>query len=412
MRALTFHIAPRTWLRTKLIAAVRGQRAYWGRASGLRLAEVPVPELPGDDWVRCRTLLGGICGSDLAMLLLRHPPDSILQAFSSMPLVPGHENVAEVAACGAGADPSWLGRRVCVEPTLGCAARGIDPPCPSCAAGQFNVCENFAPPPGADVLPAGTSTGYNARTGGSWGESFVAHVSQLVPVPETLADEQAILTDPLACSLHAVLRSRWQEARLVCVYGGGVLGLGIVAALRAVGYAGRIELLARHPFQRERAVALGADEAVDTGADVLTAAARRVGGRIVKARFGARMLLGGYDVVYECVGAPGTLSDALKLARAAGQVVLVGTAGPGRIDPTPVWFQEVDLVGAYGRQVERWQGRDVGTYALVHELLAAGALRADGLLTHTFPLDRYPQAFEAAVGRRRSGAIKVAFDLR
>ncbi|KKK51097.1 hypothetical protein LCGC14_3118360, partial [marine sediment metagenome] len=81
-------------------------------------------------------------------------------------------------------------------------------------------------------------------------------------------------------------------------------------------------------------------------------------------------------------------------------------------DLTPIWFRELSLVGAYGRQIERLDDREVNTYALVHEMLTQGKLKTDGLLTHTFPLAEYRQAFTMAMHKAAHGAMKVAFDFR
>ncbi len=414
MRALTFNITPWIWLRAKAAAAIVGRRAFWGRAGGLRLRDVPPPPLPGDRWVRCRTRLGGICGSDLAMVRLAQPPDSLLQAFTSMPLIGGHENVAEVVETARTADRAWIGRRVCVEPTLACAARGIDPPCRRCAAGEFGTCENLAAAgQGAFGLPAGMSIGYNRATGGSWGETFVAHVSQLVEVPEALSDEQAVLTDPLACSAHAVLRADLAGVGAVAILGGGALGLGVAAVLRAAGFDGRVDLFARHAFQRALAVRLGATEALDErGAADLDAVAARVGGRVLPVRFGRKTLVGGYDLVFDAVGSPAALNAAIELTRARGQVVLLGTSATATVDTTGLWFGELTLLGAYSRQSEHWQGGRIDTYALVHQWLTEGRLTADGLLTHTFALADYRRAFHTAATKADSGCIRAAFDLR
>jgi threonine dehydrogenase-like Zn-dependent dehydrogenase len=271
MKALVYDIKPLGWLACKLLGP------FWkgcvrSSLGGLGLREVPAPQLPGADWVRLRTLLGGICGTDLAIIAQKQPPDSILQAFSSMPMLLGHEGVAVVEEAGPAVDRSWLGRRVCVEPTLGCTARGIVPSCPRCEAGEFGACENFgAAGAGKYKLPAGTSIGYNKATGGALGEGFVAHESQLARLDDRISDEMAVLTDPLACSMHAILRAEilggtgvppvsspigsarkrpeethGQDAHAttkVLVYGAGVLGLGIVTCLRAVGFSGQIDIV-------------------------------------------------------------------------------------------------------------------------------------------------------------------------
>jgi threonine dehydrogenase-like Zn-dependent dehydrogenase len=121
---------------------------------------------------------------------------------------------------------------------------------------------------------------------------------------------------------------------------------------------------------------------------------------------------GGYDLVFDCVGSPQSLEECMKWTRSKGQVVLLATAGEPPREMTPLWFQELDLLGCFGRASERVDGRQVGTYNLVLELMAAGRLDLQQMLTHTFPLAEYKQAFAAAMNKSRHGAIKVAFDFR
>ena len=364
MKAVLYNPTYQGWLATHFLRR-RWPGLLTSRLNGFHLEEMHPPELPGDDWVRVRTLLGGICGSDVALAVHSQPADSILGAFNTMPFIPGHENVAVVEEAGPAVDRSWIGRRVCVEPTLACAARGIDPPCPRCAAGEFGVCENFGDlSRGRAKLPPGTSIGYNSRTGGSWGERFVAHVSQLVPVPDSLSDEEAVLTDPLACGLHAALRADLSSAGTVLVYGAGVMGLAVTACLRATGFAGRIDVADRSAKPEARAKGLGASDFFVPPADArerYELVARRTGATFHEGRLFSFMLCGGYDVTFECVGSVVTITESLRWARSRGQVVMVGTGHGRGADLTPVWFRELTVLGAYGLQLESFQGRRIGT---------------------------------------------------
>ncbi len=405
---LNFSVPRMAWT---LAAGRLNRHAYWGLLSSLRCGQRDMPELPGDQWVRCRTLLGGICGSDLSTIRLRQPVDTILKPHVSYPLLLGHENVAEVVETGPAVDSSWLGRRVCVEPTLACAQRGIDPPCRACRGGRYGGCENFARTTGP--IPPGVAIGYNNRTGGSWGEFFVAHHTQLHAVPEGVDNESAVLVDPLACSMHGVLRARPADDDQVLVVGSGIVGLGVVASLRALGSKARIIVDARHEFQAEAAVRLGANQASPTGrpgsADRFEHLAEYAGATIAKGLFGSRILGGGFDVVFDCVGSAKTLQDAVRTVRGAGKVVLLGTSAGRGADWTAVWFREIDVLGAYGRQLEQWNGQAVSTYRIVMDLMTAGKLRCDGLLTHTWPIEHYRQALAAVTAKRASGVIKAAF---
>ncbi len=415
MQALFYQVNPAGWLACKLVSQFY-RPCLLSRLAGLSLRETPPPELPGDDWVRCRTLMGGVCGTDLAILGQTQPPDSILRAFGSMPMILGHENLAVVDDVGPAVDRGWLGRRVCVEPTLCCVVRGIDPPCRPCRRGQFGVCENFgAAGVGKASLPAGTSIGYNSRTGGAFGEYFVAHGSRLAGVPDGLSDELAILTDPLACALHAVLRADLSAADQVAVYGAGVMGLATIACLRAVGYAGRIDAIERSRYLAEPAGAFGADEflCLPRGRrERFQAVAQATGSRINRAPLGKMMLAGGYDAMFDCVGSPQSINETIAWTAPGGQVVLVGTGCGGRVDLTGVWFKELTVTGAYGRGMENLGGETAEAYELAHKLMQAGKLPVAGMLTHTFPLAEYRQALTVALNKPAHKAIKVAFDFR
>lgn len=412
MKALLYGVNPLGWATCRLL------RRLWpgcllSRLNGLCLRDVPPPELPADDWVRCRTVLGGICGSDLGILLQRQPPDSFLQSFSSLPAIMGHENLAVVDKLGSAVNPKWLGKRVCVDPALSCRPRGIEPPCRACAAGNFGACENFsADGEGRSGLPPGACLGFCAPVGGSWSESFVAHVSQLVEVPPELTDELAILTDPLACSLHCVGRADLAAAKNVLVYGAGILGLGAVWGLRAAGYDGRIDVIARHAHQAERADRLGASEVLCPPPDKrrrFELLAERTGGRVTRARFGSYMLSGGYDVVFECIGSRGTIEQALKWTRSRGQMVMVGMGHGRGADMTAIWFGELTVVGSSGRGEEDFRGRKIHTYRMAHELMLSGAAELRPLLTHTFALADYKAALKAAIDKGAHRSVKVAF---
>jgi len=79
------------------------------------------------------------------------------------------------------------------------------------------------------------------------------------------------------------------------------------------------------------------------------------------------------------------------------------------VDTAPLWLDELNVMGANGRAIDRYDGRSMHTYEIVFDLIVRGKLDLAGLLTHRFPLTRYRDAMRALADRRRSGAIKVAF---
>src|SRR3712207_4967619 len=183
------------------------------RFSPLQLEEIPEPKLPTPEWVRVRPLLSGICGSDLGTLSSENSP--YFSPITSPPFVLGHEVVGVVTEPNGGFE---AGERVVLEPALGCAVRGIEPPCPYCAAGRHALCVNVAK---GDIAP-GIQTGFCRDTGGGWSEgTLVAHPSQLYRVPKEVSDESAVGIEALACAVHAGLKTNPREDETALVIGGG-----------------------------------------------------------------------------------------------------------------------------------------------------------------------------------------------
>lgn len=384
--------------------------AYASRISGLRYREMPDPELPGEHWVRLRSILGGICGTDLALILQRQHPATILRSLTSFPVVLGHENVSQIEAVGAGVTGWQVGQRVCVEPALACASRGIHPPCAPCAAGLFSLCEHTT----VGDLPRGTMLGMNRFTSGSWAPRFVAHQCQLHAVPEEVADRVAVLVDPLACALHAVLRRPPGDEERVLVLGGGIIGMGIAACLRAMGNRAHLTAMVRHPYQGERMRETGADAVIVSGrreshAQRYDRVAAAAGGRRISALFGNQGLIGGFDLSYDCIGTGRSLTDCMNFVRARGTVVEVGTTQIAMVDSTSLWMSELTVLGAYGRQIEQYNGRAMHTYDLVFELIQSGKLQVEGWLSRTYRPAEYRRALADLTSRGRSQIIKAAF---
>jgi len=254
MRAITWHIFPPKYALCKALGPV-WKGVFWSPLSTVRMRDWPENKLPGDGWVRMRARLAGICGTDLGLVTLGTPPDYFGKGLIIEPVILGHENVSNVLERAPGAEDVPTGVRYNVDPVMACAARGLDP-CPSCRAGQFCTCWNVAER-GKRTL--GFWIGGSKNIGGTWADSYVAHKSQLIPVPDGLPDEQAVIVDPISSCLHTVLRRPpGLEDQDVLVIGCGLLGLGVIEFLRIWGFKGRIFATARHTFQKSLALHLGA----------------------------------------------------------------------------------------------------------------------------------------------------------
>lgn len=375
-----------------LAARAAGSRAKGilaGPVAPLRLVDGPGPTLPAAGWARVRPRLAGICGSDLNTIA--GTASFYFSALVSMPFVPGHEVVGTLLdACG----DLPAGERVILSPVLACAARGIDPPCGPCAAGDTALCERVT----AGHVRPGLQTGYCASTGGGWSGMLVAHRSQLHPVPDGLSDEAAVMVEPAACAVHAVRRARVPRDGTVLVVGAGTVGLLTIAALRAHAEAGRLISVAKHGRQAELALAFGASHVVSTS-DALGAVRRATRAFRCAPERSPAFLLGGADVSFECAGSRAALDLALRATRARGRVVLAGM--PAGADLSPAWFRELEVVGAYTG------GAAFGDAVRLAEDAALGKL-----VSAAYPLAGWRQALDHAFSAGSLGSVKVVFDPR
>jgi threonine dehydrogenase-like Zn-dependent dehydrogenase len=367
-----------------------------GPLAPLRLVNRDEPSSPGDGWARVRPRLSGICGSDLATI--SGHASFYFSSLVSMPFVPGHEVVGELHE-PAGDLPA--GTRVVLEPVLSCAARGLEP-CTACASGSTGRCDRVTV---GHVAP-GLQTGYCADTGGGWGGMFVAHRSQLHPIPDSMPDSTAVLVEPLACAIHAVLRARPDTGASVLVVGAGTVGVLCLLALREFTTAGPVLVVAKHRGQRELALRLGATEIIEPK-DAVTILRRATRAYRLDPERGAPYLLGGVDVALDCVGSKSSLDLALRSARAGGRVILAGMPTAGA-DLSPVWFRELEVTGAYATGMELVEDGPRSTFDLAIDL--AGEAPLEGMVGAEYPLSRWREALDHAFSAGRLGTVKVAFN--
>jgi threonine dehydrogenase-like Zn-dependent dehydrogenase len=375
------------------------------------LVDLPEPELPGEDWARVAVITGGICGSDLHLFAHNTGPSPTLMSMGSFPFVHGHEIAGRVIEAGARC-PVPVGTRVAVDPCIPCAARGIDPPCATCARGWTSSCLNLD----SRVVSGGRTLGFTQSLGGGWSDQVLAHASMLHPLPDAVTDRGASLHEPVSIACHGLLRAAPNDGEPALVVGAGVIGLATVAALKGLFPGCPVTVLARHPHQAEAAAACGADHVVRTepGGGHFEELAQIVGARLIGGG-GEVMIMGGFPYVVEAVGAPRSVTEALRAVAHRGTVLMLGVAGVSEVDLTPVWYKEAALVGSIDHSVDAHSapglagGPDRHSVDRALDVLAAGLLPDDVVVTHEFPLEEYRTAVETAIDRANAHAIKVVF---
>lgn len=347
---------------------------------------------------------GGICGTEMNIILSHINPT--LSAFVSLPLTLGHENVGTIAELGSQVKGFREGERVVVEPTLGCQVRGFTDLCPACQRGDTGLCERFA----EGKIASGLFTGVCPDTGGSWSPYLVAHTSQLFKVPPAANDENGLLVEPFSVALHAVLRNYPQDEETVLIIGAGVIGICMVVALRSLGSKARVIVLAKYPFQEEVVKRYGANQVIHLGRDYWQELAQALGATIRQPLLGKPVVIGGANIVYDCVGNGTSLDDSLHFTCSGGKMVLVGGAGiPKGVDWTPIWLNEIDIMGSWLYGMESYRGERIRTFQLALNLMAQGKVDLAPLATHKFQLADYKRALAAVTNKGKSEVIKAVF---
>jgi D-arabinose 1-dehydrogenase-like Zn-dependent alcohol dehydrogenase len=326
----------------------------------LRVADVPVPD-PAPGGVVVRVGASGICRSDWHAWQ-GHDPDVVL------PHVPGHELAGTVAAVGSGVRRWRAGDRVTVPFVNACGR------CPQCAAGDHQVC------------PHQTQPGFT-----HWG-SLAEYVAldaadvNLVALPDELDDATAA---SLGCRYATAFRAVVQVAAVragewVAVHGCG--GVGLSAVQVAVAAGARVVAVDVSPAARDLALALGAEQAVDGGEDVVAAVAESTGG--------------GVHVSLDALGAAVTCENSVRCLRPRGRHVQVGLLPPAQGRPAV----PMDVVIARELQVLGSHGMAAHAYPELLGLIAAGRLAPRRLVTRHLPLDDAAGAL-ADVGRAPGIAV-------
>lgn len=317
----------------------------------LAIETLPDPT-PDAGQVVVRVARCGICGSDLHMT---EDPAYGMGAGSVL----GHEFAGEVVALGAETEGLTLGDLVSVIPLASCGR------CEACRAGTPAWCASFG------------------LQGGGYAEYALTRPNQCVKLPRSASLADGAIIEPLAVALHGVNLSGLQTGDKALILGAGPIGLAVAFWARRAGAAQVVvQDLADH--QRARALAMGATGFVVDPADPVGAAERALGGKA--------------DIVFECVGVPGLIAQAVDQLRNRGTILLLGLCTrPDTFNSFAMLSKEVRLVtSAFFTRQE---------YEAALDALDAGAAEPRHLVTDTISLDATPETFESL--RRRTHQCKV-----
>jgi len=325
------------------------------RDPGIRVGEIPDPRI-GDDEVLVRVGACGICASELHI--------AEIKGFDlPYPFVAGHEAAGVVADAGKAVADVKAGDHVAVQPAIPCGT------CRHCRSGRANLCQ--------DPRYIGLH-----RAGGF--AEYVAAPAANVYATGDLPDAAASCTEPLACALHGLQRMGAASTENALIFGAGTIGLLVLQLLRNRG-AGRIVAVDLHPHRLTAAQHLGADDALMPDSDQASAL--------------RQLSPAGFDCIVDTTGVPAVVEAAFGHLGPGGTLLMLGscpTTATISIHPRAVQRQDVTVVGAFSFSSE---------FVPALQMLREGHVQTDAIITHRYPLDAFPQAFEQA----RSGrdGIKI-----
>ncbi len=308
---------------------------------------VPDPT-PKDREVVVEVVASGICGTDLHILQGEFAP--------TLPIIPGHEFSGIIVELGKGVTEFEVGQKVAVNPSLHCGE------CFFCKRARGNLCENWE------------AIGVSVPGGAA--EFTAAPVKNLYLLPEEIDVKNASLIEPLSCAVRGYDVLPRIPGSHYLIYGSGTMGLMMMELARRNG-ASSVSMVDVNEKRLETARALGITK-LATSADEFETER-------------------GWDVVIDCTGNQKAIQDAITRTMPGGTFLQFGVANThAKIEIEPFWVYNKEITIA-------------GSMAVLHsferagDLLAAGALNADVMISHRFTLDEYPQAvqmFKDGIGRK------------
>ena len=285
---------------------------------------------PGPDEALIRVTLAGICATDLELV------KGYAGGFAG---VLGHEFVGLVEQA---ADEQWIGRRVVGSINIGC--------------NQCATCIRHGP----EHCPHRAALGIH-RHDGAFADYLTLPTANLYLVPDSVPDETAVFTEPLAAALRIREQVRLQPAARMAVVGPGRLGLLVAQVLALAG--GNVTVIGRRlqsldlPAQLGLATGLVADFAHNS-----------------------------FDLVVEATGNAAGFATSLQLIRPAGTLILKSTfQGTTNLDLTKVVVSEINVIGSR-----------CGPFAPALRLLARSQINVRALIDGEYPLAEGLAAFDHA----------------
>ncbi len=330
----------------------------------IRIENIPVPRIGPRDAL-LKTKACGICSGDVMPWYIE----------KKAPLVLGHEPAGEIVEVGSEVTSFKPGDRVFVHHHAPCFS------CRYCKRGDYVQCETWK---NTKLVPGGVSE-----------YILVPEINlenDTLTLPLSLNYEDGVLVEPAACVIKALKRAGIKPGDRVLVIGLGIMGQLHVLLSGKYG-AGKIIGADLVPFRLERAKDFGADEVIDVSqADLVGSLKELTNGEMA-------------DIVIVGPNSIQAMQQGLASAGPGGTVVFFTPARPGEqlvIDPNDLYFRDINIVTSYSC------GPADTADAL--EIIEAGLVNAQKLVTHRFPIEETAAAFRLTAEAKNSLKTMITFD--
>ena len=316
--------------------------------AGIWMESVPVPPI-GTNEVLIKISKTGICGTDLHI----YNWDDWATRNIQLPRVIGHEFVGEIVETGPGVHGFEIDDRVTAEGHITC---GI---CRNCRAGKRHLCHN--------------AVGIGGGRDGAFAEYLVMPAANLWKIHSEISDDIAAIMDPFGNAVHTAL-SFDLVGEDVLITGAGPIGIMAAAVCRFAG-ARHVVITDVNHYRLKLARKMGVTRAVDTTTESID--------EVVT----ALNMSNGFDIGLEMSGNSRAFNDMIRHMYHGGHIGLLGFLPPStEINWDEVIFKGLHLKGIYGREMFE-------TWYKMSQLLRSG-LDISSVITHTFPVSQFQDAFE------------------
>lgn len=320
----------------------------------IQVQEMPEPELiPGHVVIEVKAT--GICGTDLHIQAGEYPVNP--------PVILGHEFSGVVSAIASDVSGVEIGKNVTsIVYFTTCGT------CEFCVSGQWNLCS------------ARKSIGSGVN--GAFASYVLVPARNVRSLPENIDFIAGAVIEPLACCVHGVYeKSNIKPGDFVLVLGPGAIGLLIAQIAIAAGanviLAGMTADAERMQLSKKLGTHYIVDVQKESLADVVYTLTQGMGA----------------DIVYECSGAGAAARQGLQLTRRKGQYIQLGLFGkPVELDWDSIMMREVEIQNSFA---STWKSWDVAL-----KLVAQGKIQLSPLVSQTWPLSRWQEAFQQSCDRQ------------